>query len=123
MHDRPDGCDITQPYQDYNTFASYETFDSQITHLQSLDQFYDPLGGFHPVGHNHIGFKCKPDDVPSEGSAMVYDVTSARDPVFYRWHGCLEELLQKFRDNEKCFFPPTLEDLVFEYDCLDECMK
>ena len=66
--------------------------------MQSLEQVYDPLGGFHPVGHNHIGLKCKPEGLPDhEGGPLVFDITSARDPVFYRWHGLLEELLQNFR--------------------------
>merc|ERR1712155_86459 len=41
---------------------------------------------------------------------MGLDVMSARDPIFYRWHGHLEDLNQQFRDTKL----PTYKEEDFQ---------
>ena len=31
---------------------------------------------------------------------MSYSEVSARDPIFYRWHGHIEDIMQKYRDTK-----------------------
>ena len=64
---------------------SYETFS------QYLEKHY------HSVGHSIIATDCKSSGI--EG-VMSYSEASARDPIFYRWHNHLEDILQKFRDTK-----------------------
>ena len=52
---------------------------------------------------------------------MYFDVTSARDPVFYKWHGHLEEELQKFRDAKLSKY--VLEDFSLQNDVEVESIK
>ena len=52
---------------------------------------------YHSLGHLLISEHCSPEGEEGNGP-MGYDMVSARDPIFYRWHGHLEQLLQNFRD-------------------------
>ena len=61
------------------------------------------LGIYHNTGHMLVGLHCrsKPDEDPRNSTGpMGFDVMSARDPIFYRWHGHLEDLNQQFRDTK-----------------------
>ena len=71
------------------------------------------LGVYHNTGHMLVGSHCrsKPDADPRESiGPMGLDVMSARDPIFYRWHGHLEELVQQFRDTKL----PTYKEEDFQ---------
>ena len=55
--------------------------------------------GYHARGHLLIAEHCSPEG--DEGkSHMGFDVVSARDPIFYRWHGHLEQA-RRIRRREK----------------------
>ena len=61
------------------------------------------LGIYHNTGHMLVGLHCrsKPDEDPRNSTGpMGFDVMSARDPIFYRWHGHLEDLNQQYRDTK-----------------------
>ena len=36
---------------------------------------------------------------------MSYTEVSAREPIFYRWHGHLEDLMQEYRDTKLPKYP------------------
>ena len=88
----------------------------------NYEQFYEAMGTYHNTGHLLVGFHCttNPDTVPDPGrpgrliylnpTLMGMDVMSARDPIFYRWHGHLEELVQQFRDTKL----PTYKEEDFQ---------
>ena len=69
----------------------------------------DELANYHPTGHLLIGHHCKLNP-PEHESLMTFDVMSARDTIFYRWHGHLEELNQQFRDTKL----PTYKEEDFQ---------
>merc|ERR1712142_696984 len=62
----------------------------------SFEAFGRSLNRFHGSGHVIIGNRC-PTSFRGEG-VMRHTETSARDPIFYRWHTFLENLVQEYRD-------------------------
>merc|ERR1719244_440154 len=65
---------------------------------RSVEQFGKAVStGYHNEGHIILGEDC---DRHGEG-VMGYTSVAARDPIFYRWHGHLEELMQQFRDKQE----------------------
>ena len=62
----------------------------------SFEAFGRSLNRFHGRGHVIIGNRC-PTSFRGEG-VMTHTETSARDPIFYRWHSFLENLVQEYRD-------------------------
>ena len=57
---------------------------------------------YHHLGHNRVGEVCSgyyngntPDD---NNGVMAFSAVSARDPIFYRWHQHLEDLMREYRD-------------------------
>ena len=79
-----------------------ETTQSYVSFLEGLSKT-----NYHGLGHLLIGEHCSPEGEEGNGP-MGYDMVSARDPIFYRWHGHLEQLLQQFRDKHLPKY--TLED-------------
>lgn len=77
----------------------------------SLEDFAILVSGkYHMMGHLMLGDYCvrSGPQGPEGRSGMTFDAVSARDPIFYRWHGHLENLMQQFRDRK---FPEyTLQD-------------
>ena len=63
---------------------------------ESFERIGDPLDWFHGIGHVNIGRECS-TSYPDEG-VMRHSEVSARDPIFYRWHTYLENIVQEFRD-------------------------
>ena len=51
---------------------------------------------YHSHGHSAISRHCR-TGMEGDGG-MGYTEVAARDPVFYRWHGHLEQIMQTFRD-------------------------
>ena len=43
---------------------------------------------------------------------MSYSEVSARDPIFYRWHGHIEDIIQKYRDTKLPSY--TLDDFALQ---------
>ena len=77
----------------------------------SLEDFAILVSGkYHMMGHLMLGDYCvRSGPQGFEGrSGMTFDAVSARDPIFYRWHGHLENLMQQFRDRKMPEY--TLQD-------------
>ena len=79
--------------------AWYESVQNALENEDNYDKFMDELGNYHPTGHLLVGHNCKLNP-PEHESLMAFDVMSARDTIFYRWHGHLEDLNQQFRDTK-----------------------
>lgn len=63
-------------------------------------QYY---GNLHNMVHNLISFSHDPDSRYLEEYGVMGDVTTAmRDPIFYRWHGYLDTIFNRF----KTLLPP-----------------
>ncbi|XP_016986003.1 phenoloxidase 2 [Drosophila rhopaloa] len=55
-------------------------------------------GNLHNEGHNIISFAHDPDNRHLEEFGVMGDVTTAmRDPIFYRWHGFIDSVFNKFK--------------------------
>ncbi|KAH8253120.1 hypothetical protein KR032_003624 [Drosophila birchii] len=55
-------------------------------------------GNLHNQGHNIISFAHDPDARHLEEFGVMGDVTTAmRDPIFYRWHGFIDSVFNKFK--------------------------
>ncbi|XP_033153409.1 phenoloxidase 2 [Drosophila mauritiana] len=59
---------------------------------------YNFYGNLHNEGHNIISFAHDPDYRHLEEFGVMGDVTTAmRDPIFYRWHGFIDTVFNKFK--------------------------
>ena len=82
--------------QGEDVVVGYETVQNALETADNYEQFMGELKKYHPHGHNLVGWHCRtnPDmgetGWPLHMSLMGLDVMSARDPIFYRWHGHLE---------------------------------
>ena len=70
-----------------------------------FEDFLARMDGYHPSGHLIISQHCharvnEKGQTDLQYNHQAYDTMSARDPIFYRWHGALEELLQQYRDKK-----------------------
>ena len=74
-----DGIIARMATQRFNTFA------------ENLERFY------HNTGHGAIGQTCKEND-DARGGNIMGTFSSARDPIFYRWHTHIEDLFQMYND-------------------------
>lgn len=58
-------------------------------------------GYYHNFGHMMIARDCiTPDAGSAQNAVMSYSEVSARDPIFFKWHGHLENFLQIYRDTK-----------------------
>ncbi|XP_050074045.1 phenoloxidase 8-like [Anopheles maculipalpis] len=56
-------------------------------------------GSLHNMGHNVIAFVHDPDSRYLEEYGVMGDVTTAmRDPIFYRWHGMIDGIFRRHKD-------------------------
>ena len=81
----------------------YEEVQNALEQEDNHENFMAILGVYHNTGHMLVGTHCrsKPDaDIGESIGPMGLDVMSARDPIFYRWHGHLEDLNQQYRDTK-----------------------
>ena len=62
--------------------------------LEKFGKFID--GSYHGEAHIRIGSVCS--SKPKGCSFLYPQEASARDPIFYRWHLHLDELLEKYKD-------------------------
>ncbi|XP_017475986.1 PREDICTED: phenoloxidase 2-like [Rhagoletis zephyria] len=66
-------------------------------------------GDLHNQGHNCISFSHDPDNRFLEDFGVMGDVTTAmRDPIFYRWHGYLDTLFNRFKEKLPVYSEPEL---------------
>ncbi|XP_037809672.1 phenoloxidase 1-like [Lucilia sericata] len=74
-----------------------------IIEASSLSVNRQYYGNLHNMVHNLISFSHDPDSRHLEEYGVMGDVTTAmRDPIFYRWHGYLDTMFNKF----KALLPP-----------------
>ena len=70
-----------------------------MTSGMGFEQFGGSLAvGYHGFGHNRIGAVCSSKRHEGIIGAMLPSETSARDPIFYRWHLHIEELFEMYKD-------------------------
>ena len=63
----------------------------------SFEVFGNYLNDYHGPGHLNIGWDCR---TSSGRGVMWHSEVSARDPIFYRWHTYLENIVQEYRDTQ-----------------------
>ena len=64
-------------------------------------EFVEPT--YHSEGHIIIAQACSPIYNARSGrgsGVMAFSEVSARDPIFYRWHTHIENIMQEFRDKQ-----------------------
>lgn len=109
-------------------------FESRLTKLQALDH-HIPLderngidilgniiessslsanpklyGDLHNMGHLFISFSHDPDHRHSESFGVLGDTSTAmRDPVFYRWHGYIDDLFQEHKKRLPAYTTQALD--------------
>ena len=95
MERKPDGVEgLEEAYSYMQNVLHYEK--NSEKYLKTLNEVY------HPRGHGLIGKFCKSSNETGEeyGCPMHYSELAARDPVFYQWHGHLEDLVQQYRESK-----------------------
>ena len=72
--------------------------------MNTFENFGDEVEmNYHGDGHVDIGIHCSTlptDQFPSGIGMMAFSEVSARDPIFYRWHTHIEDIVQEFRDKK-----------------------
>ncbi|KXJ82708.1 hypothetical protein RP20_CCG011780 [Aedes albopictus] len=82
-----------------------------IVEASSLSPNQRLYGSLHNMGHNVIAYIHDPDYRYLEDYGVMGDVTTAmRDPIFYRWHGFIDQVFRRFKDSLN---PYTSSDLSF----------
>ncbi|EAT36127.1 AAEL011764-PA [Aedes aegypti] len=82
-----------------------------IVEASSLSPNQRLYGSLHNMGHNVIAYIHDPDYRYLEDYGVMGDVTTAmRDPIFYRWHGLIDQIFRRFKDS---LTPYTSSDLTF----------
>ena len=58
-------------------------------------------GHYHGLGHIIIARNCHTSNSTSNGAGvMAYHHASARDPIFYRWHKHIDDIVQIYYDRQ-----------------------
>lgn len=81
----------------------HEAVKNQIKEKKGYEEFLSFLEKkYHGKGHDFIAEACSPIFKPKWNGmgVMAYSDVSARDPIFYRWHTHIEDLIQEFRDKQ-----------------------
>jgi len=91
---RRESCRIS--YRDRRRLQNLYNNARNLMRGASFEAFGRSLNDFHGRGHVIIGNRC-PTSFGREG-VMTHTETSARDPIFYRWHSFMENLVQEYRD-------------------------
>ena len=95
---RANGCRISRA--GHRRFDMTRRYSNIIRHLRngrSLESIRNDFEfGYHGEGHLIIAYYCisQPFDYGVMGTAS----TSARDPIFYRWHLRIDQVAQRFMD-------------------------
>ena len=84
-----------------SSLATLSDIHKRIRHELKRKQPYENFGQlleeeYHGEGHASIAKDCSTS--PGQYGPMWFSEASARDPVFYRWHGHIDDLAQEFRD-------------------------
>ena len=95
--ERKADCKVGSAYLN-NVSAVYQDVKSEINRKQSYEDFCKYVEkNYHSKGHIIVGKACAKN---GQQSQMAYSEAAARDPIFYRWHKHLEDLVQEFRDKQ-----------------------
>ena len=82
----------------------YDEIRAEITKKQTFEEFCKFLETkYHNTGHTIVAKVCSPTFDPTNNNGMgpmAFSEVSARDPIFWRWHGHIEETMQAFRDTQ-----------------------
>ena len=81
----------------------YKAVKNQTKEKNGYEEFLSFLEEkYHWQGHMFIAQACSPIFEPTwyGMGVMAYSEVSARDPIFYRWHTHIEDLIQEFRDTQ-----------------------
>ena len=93
---RNDNCEVEASKVDIME-RRYASVQEQIARISSYEEFAKYLeSNYHGSGHLDIAASCS----DSGDGVMAHSSVSARDPIFYRWHGHLEDIMQQFRDTK-----------------------
>ena len=86
-----------------NETSNFEEFGKLLEKGYHPNEFGKLLeNGYHSKGHTYIGKACSNIYDVGEDTGygvMTFSEVSGRDPIFYRWHTHIEEIVQQFRDN------------------------
>jgi hypothetical protein len=69
-----------------------EAVEGTVSQLRELAQ--DAYGGLHNAGHGFISQLAKPGP-----GVMTSTVTAIRDPIFWQWHKCVDDLNARWQSN------------------------
>ena len=86
-----------------NETSNFEEFGKLLEKGYHPNEFGKLLeNGYHSKGHTYIGKACSNIYDVGEDTGygvMTFSEVSGRDPIFYRWHTHIEEIVQQFRDS------------------------
>ena len=77
---------------------SYARVQLSMESASTIEEFGKVLNNYHNIGHVKIAYVCRTRG--SRQGVMAYSQVSARDPIFYRWHQHIEDLVQKFKESK-----------------------
>ena len=106
LGDRKGDCDVgsvnSSMIEVMNTI--YDEIRAEITRKQTFEEFCKFLEAkYHNTGHMVVSKACSSTFNPTNNNGMgpmAFSEVSARDPIFWRWHGHIEETMQTFRDKQ-----------------------
>ena len=106
LGDRKGDCDVESFNSSMIEVMSsvHDEIKSEIVRKQPYEEFCKFLEThYHNKGHIVIAKSCSSTYNPSTTKGqgpLSFSEVSARDPIFWRWHGHLEDLVQEFRDKQ-----------------------
>ena len=106
LGERRHECDIGSINSTYTRSIrfTYQRVKREIRKRQPYETFCKFLEKkYHSKGHMVIAKACSPTFEPrtNEGlGIMAFSEVSARDPIFYRWHRHIEDVVQEYRNTQ-----------------------
>ena len=106
LGDRKEDCDVKSSNSSMVEIMSnvYDKIKAEIARKQTYEEFSKFVETrYHNKGHIVIAKACSStyDPLTSKGQGpMAFSEVSARDPIFWRWHGHVEDILQEYRDKQ-----------------------
>merc|ERR1719153_1708739 len=106
---RIDNCEVAAFNESFvavidQKFAEVQAQMSKSLKLEEFASFLEKR--YHSRGHNIIAMACSAiyDPVEDTGvGVMSFSEASARDPIFYRWHSHIEDIVQQFKDTQSLY--------------------
>jgi len=106
---RIDNCEVAAFNESFvavidQKFAEVQAQMSKSLKLEEFASFLEKR--YHSRGHNMIAMACSAiyDPVEDTGvGVMSFSEASARDPIFYRWHSHIEDIVQQFKDTQTLY--------------------